>query len=138
MYTTFYAGVRGWASYQIFKKVEGLDRISIFRGEFLIKRVVTFFRGGCIFYTKNKLKYEILNYKKTQIYRGELPKKEGLESLQMYMGKGGEVGKKEEVVLFLRKVVDTPVYIMMIKTFCQFSQKCLLKYFVPRFVDKSL
>ena len=36
----------------------GLDRISIFR------RGLTFFRGGCSFYIKNKLKFEIFNDKK--------------------------------------------------------------------------
>ena len=46
-------------------------------------------------------------------------------------------GKKGEVV-FLRRVVDTPMHTMMTKNFCQFSLKCLLKYFVQRFVDKFL
>ena len=44
----------------------GSDRISIFRGRLLEKRG-DFFSGvgrGCSFYIKNKLKSEILNYKK--------------------------------------------------------------------------
>ena len=49
-----------WASDQIFKK-GALDKISIFRGRLLEKRGVTFFRGGCSFYVKNKLKSEIFN-----------------------------------------------------------------------------
>ena len=38
----------------------GLDMISIFRGELLGKRGMTFFRG-CNFYIKNKLKSDIFN-----------------------------------------------------------------------------
>ena len=44
----------------IFKKV-GLDKNSTFRGGFLGKRRMTFFRGGCNFYIKNILKYETFN-----------------------------------------------------------------------------
>ena len=42
----------------------GLDRISVFRGELLGKMGVNFFRGGCGFYIKSKLKSEIFNDKK--------------------------------------------------------------------------
>ena len=45
----------GWASYQVFQK-GGLDRISIFRGGLHWKKWVTFFKEGCSFYLKNKLK----------------------------------------------------------------------------------
>ena len=34
----------------------GQDRISVFRGGLLGKRRVSFFRGSCSFYIKNKLK----------------------------------------------------------------------------------
>ena len=51
-------------SYQIFKK-GGLDRTSTLRRGLLKKRGVTFFRGGCNFYKKNKLKSEIFNDKKS-------------------------------------------------------------------------
>ena len=53
----------GWASSQIFIK-GGLDRTSTFRGGLLGKRGVTFFRGGCNFQIKSKLKSEIYNNKK--------------------------------------------------------------------------
>ena len=52
-----------WTFNQIFKK-GGLDKTSTFRGGLLGKRVVVFFRGGCNFYIKNKLKSEIFNDKK--------------------------------------------------------------------------
>ena len=48
-----------WTSYQILKK-RGLDKISIFRKELLEKSGMTFFRGDCSFYIKNKLKSGIL------------------------------------------------------------------------------
>ena len=48
-----------------FKKREReLDRILILRGRLVGKRGVTFLRGGCNFYIKNKLKSEIFNEKK--------------------------------------------------------------------------
>ena len=43
----------------------GLDRTSTFRGGLLGKRRITFFKGGCNFYIKNKLKFEIFNDKKS-------------------------------------------------------------------------
>ena len=59
----FYWRGGGWASDQI--KVGG-DRISIFRGELLGKRVdFSGMGGGCIFYIKNELKSEIFNNKKS-------------------------------------------------------------------------
>ena len=42
----------------------GLDRTSTFRGGLLGQRGVTFFRGGCNFHQKNKLKSEIFYDKK--------------------------------------------------------------------------
>ena len=46
-----------------FKKGEGLDRTSVFRGGLLGKRWVTFFKegGGCNFSTKNELKSGMFN-----------------------------------------------------------------------------
>ena len=44
-----------------FQKKKGLGRTSIFRGGLLGKRGVTFFREGCHFSTKNKLKSGIFN-----------------------------------------------------------------------------
>ena len=41
-----------------------LDKTSTFRGGLLGKTGVTFFRGGCNFHRKNKLKSEIFNNKK--------------------------------------------------------------------------
>ena len=58
--------VEGWASYQIWKK-EGYNRNLLLeecrkeRGG----RGVTFLRGVCNFYTKNRLKSEIINDKKS-------------------------------------------------------------------------
>ena len=43
-----------------------LDKTSTFRGGLLGKTGVTFFRGGCNFHRKNKLKSEIFNNKKKQ------------------------------------------------------------------------
>ena len=61
----------GWALYQIFKR-ERLDRISVLRsqdlrGWLLGKIGVTFFREGCSFYVKNKLKSEIFNDEKERV-----------------------------------------------------------------------
>ena len=53
----------GWTSNQILKK-RGLNRTSTFRGGLLGKTGVTFFRGGCNFHMKNKLKSKIFNDKK--------------------------------------------------------------------------
>ena len=44
---------------------EGLGKTSIFRGTLLGKNGVTFYRGGCNFYMKDKLKSEIFNGKKS-------------------------------------------------------------------------
>ena len=53
----------GWASDQIFKKEGGgLDRISIFKGDYWEKEG-WLFSGGCSFHIKNKLKSEIFNNK---------------------------------------------------------------------------
>ena len=41
----------------------GLDNTSTFRGGFWGKRGMAFFREGCNFYIKNKLKYELFNEK---------------------------------------------------------------------------
>ena len=57
----FSPGEWGLNPYPIFKR--GLNRISIFRGDMLAKRGVTFFRGGCSFHIKNKLKSEIFHKK---------------------------------------------------------------------------
>ena len=66
--TSFFLAGRGlcWASNQIFKKGR-LDRISIFEEGLLGKRGVIFSGGGggCSFYIRNKLKYEIFKYKKS-------------------------------------------------------------------------
>ena len=43
----------------------GLDKTSAFRGGLLRKRRMSFFRGGCNFHVKNKLKSEIFNDKKS-------------------------------------------------------------------------
>ena len=49
-----------------FKKGEGLDRFSIFRGGLLGQRRVTFFKGNyCSFYIENKLKSKIFNDKQS-------------------------------------------------------------------------
>ena len=48
-----------------FQKGRGLDRTSTFRRGLLGKRGATFFRGGCNFHIKNKLKFEIFNDKKS-------------------------------------------------------------------------
>ena len=56
------AGEGGFSLYQIFKK-RGLDRTSSFR--VAGKERVTFFKGGCNFSTKNKLKSGIFNDKKS-------------------------------------------------------------------------
>ena len=57
-------GEGGWTSYQIFKK-GGLDTTLIFKGGLVRKRAVTFSRGVCNFYVKNKLKSDIFNDKKS-------------------------------------------------------------------------
>ena len=51
-------------SYQNCKK-ERLHRSSIFRRGLLVKKELTFFKGGCSFYIENKLKSEIFNNKKS-------------------------------------------------------------------------
>ena len=56
--TKFSKGIRGGGG------ESRLDKISVFRGGLLVKRVVTL-AGGCSFYIKNKLKYEIFNDKKS-------------------------------------------------------------------------
>ena len=48
-----------------FSKRGGLDRTSTVRGGLLGKMEMTFFRGSCNFYVKNKLKSEIFNNKKS-------------------------------------------------------------------------
>ena len=55
-------GGEGWASNQIFKKGV-LDRTSTFTGRLLEKREMTFFREGCNFHIKYKLKSQIFNDK---------------------------------------------------------------------------
>ena len=45
----------------------GLDRISIFGEGLRGKRKMTFFRGACSFYIKNRLKSEIFNDKNWEI-----------------------------------------------------------------------
>ena len=44
-----------------FSKKGEVDRTSTFRGKLVGKREVTFFKGGCNFYIKNKLKSKIFN-----------------------------------------------------------------------------
>ena len=45
--------------------------------------------------------------------------------------------RKKVGVVFLRGL-DTPIHTIITNVFCQFSIKCLLKYFVQRIVDKIL
>ena len=58
----FLQGGGGWASKQIFKK-GGLTRPKLFEG--VARKEATFFRGGCNFDIKNKLKSGIFNDKKS-------------------------------------------------------------------------
>ena len=52
-------GVEGWLSLQPNVQKGALGRISIFRGRLLGMRGLTFFKGGCSFYIRNKRKSEI-------------------------------------------------------------------------------
>ena len=52
-----------WTSYQIFEKVEGLDRILIFKGELWEREGWPFWAEGYNSYMTIKLKSEIFNNK---------------------------------------------------------------------------
>ena len=65
LYRRFVASLKKTNLYQNSR----LDRMSIFRGGVAGTERVTFSKGGCSFYIKNKLKSEILNDKKKFVHK---------------------------------------------------------------------